>query len=92
MIAITSSCSKEEELSDDVFITIYNECRAEIKVYQMSDGRQCLNDVYDCDHVSVLPIRLPAGSYNLRAETSQGRIVEKQFTKTHASQNVEITF
>jgi hypothetical protein len=29
--------------------------------------------------------------YNLRAEIFQGRITEKQFTKTSASQNVDIT-
>jgi hypothetical protein len=92
MITITSSCAKKENISDDVFITIYNECRAEIKVYNISDGRQCLNDMYDCEHVSFLPIRLEPGTYNLRAETFQGRIAEKQFTKTRASHNVEITF
>jgi hypothetical protein len=92
MIAITSSCTKEENVSDDVFVTVYNECRAEIKVFDMTDGRQCLNDMYDCEHVSFLPIRLPSGRYKLRAETFQGRIAEKQFTKTRASQSIDIFF
>jgi hypothetical protein len=92
LIAITSSCAKEENVSDDVFVTVYNECRAEIKVFDTTDGHQCLNDMYDCEHVSFLPIRLEPGTYNLRAETSQGRIAEKQFTKTRASQSIDIFF
>jgi hypothetical protein len=92
MIFITSSCAKEENISDDVFITVYNECRAEIKVFEVTDGRQCLNDMFDCEHVSSLPVRLQSGSYILRAETSQGRTVEKQFTKTRASYTIDIFF
>jgi hypothetical protein len=92
LIAITSSCAKEGNVSDDVFVTVYNECRAEIKVFDMTDGHQCLNDMYDCEHVPFLPIRLEPGTYNLRAETSQGRIAEKQFTKGLASQSIDIFF
>ena len=92
MITIIPSCIKEESISNDVFIAIYNECRAQIKVYRIDDGRQCLRDMYDCSYVSFLHIQLPPGRYKLRAETYQGHVAEKKFTKTNASQNVEITF
>ena len=92
MITIIPSCTKEEDISNDVFITIYNECRAQIKVYKIEHGRQCLSDMYDCSYVSFLSIQLLPGRYMLRVETYQGHVAEKKFTKKNGSQNVEITF
>lgn len=91
-IIFLSSCTKEEEVSDDVFVTVFNECSAEIKLFKISDGEQCLSDMYDCNYINFLPIDLPPGEYKLRAETLQGRVAETQFIKGSVAKSVDIEF
>ena len=90
-MTITTSCMKEKT-SDDVYITIYNECRAQIKIYDITESRQYLSDMYDCSYVSFLPIRLKPGKYKIVAETFQGKPAERVFTKSDFSRDVTIEF
>ena len=71
-MTITTSCMKEKT-SNDVYITIYNECRAQIKIYDITESRQYLSDMYDCSYVSFLPILLKPGKYKIIAETFEGK-------------------
>jgi len=90
---IISSCMKEEpRTSDEVLVSITNECRATIKLYNYDDGRQYLSDIFDCSYVSMIAINVKPGRYKVRAESFSGRSAEKIFTKTKYSQELNIEF
>lgn len=91
--AVFQSCMKADlKDSNDVFVTVYNECQAEIKVFKTNDGERFLSDMYDCNYINFLPIKLPPGEYLIRATTYQGRVAETQFTKERRSKSVDINF
>ena len=92
IMTVSISCTKEERESQDVFITILNECRAQIKIYDVDETRCYLTDTYDCSYKSFLPLRLQKGSYKITAETFQGRKASKKFTKSNQSQSIIIEF
>ena len=93
MITI-SSCQKQEPqiTSDEVLFSITNECRARIKFYNVIDGQQYLSDLFDCSYVSFIELHVEPGRYKVKAETASGRSVEKVFTKTKFSQELNIEF
>jgi hypothetical protein len=88
---ITASSTKEKT-SDDVFITIHNECRAQIKIYEISQSKQYLYGIYDCSCTLSSPIHLKPGKYKIVVETFQGKTAERAFTKTMFSEDVTIEF
>lgn len=93
MITIITACSKEQQIkSREVLISITNECRAKIKVYDTLDNRQRLMDIYDCSYKSILPIYLDEGNYRIIAENFQGKMVKKNFKKRSFSQTLDIEF
>ncbi len=86
------SCSKgQEKISDEVLLTITSECRCTIKVYNMDD-RQYLSDIYDCNYIKILPLKMERGTYKIKAENFQGKIINKIFTKGIYSQQLNIEF
>ena len=90
---IISSCMKEDPRpSDEVLISITNECKAVIKLYNFDTGSQYLSDVFDCDYVSMIAINVKPGKYKIKAETYQGKSVTKNFTKGLYSQEIDIEF
>jgi hypothetical protein len=93
IIAMTiSACTKSDVASPEVTITLVNECRAQIKIYDITDSRQYLNEIYDCSYISTLRIKLNQGRYKLVAETYQGRSIKKEFTKSYLAMNMTIEF
>ena len=72
----------KEKVSDEVAITVLNECTATIYLYNNDTGSQYSKDIFDCEYVSVLRIKVAAGTYKVKAETSQGKTVAKTFTKS----------
>ena len=93
MIITILSCKKQEpQISDEVLFSITNECRARIKFYNVVDGQQYLSDMFDCSYVSFIELHVEPGRYKVKAETASGRSVEKVFTKTKYSQELNIEF
>jgi len=88
---ITASSTKEKT-SDDVFITIRNECRAQIKIYEISQSKQYLYGIYDCSCTLLASIHLKPGKYKIVVETFQGKTAHRAFTKTMFSEDVTIEF
>ena len=87
------SCSKAvpPRPSNDLLITVLNECMAEIKIYDSSD-RQQVSDIYDCRYIKILPVKLVPGLYKIIAENDHERIVTNLFTKENFSQEITIEF
>ncbi len=86
------SCSKEKQkVSEEVLMTVTSECRCRIKVYKMDD-RQYLSDIYDCSNQKILPLKMERGTYKIKAENFQGRVITKTFTKGIYSQELNIEF
>ncbi|HVA98050.1 MAG TPA: hypothetical protein VNG53_04070 [Bacteroidia bacterium] len=97
IIFITASslfnCKKiEQRTSDEVLFSITNECRANIKFYNVIDGKQSLSDIFDCSYVSFIALHVEPGKYKVKAETASGRSAEKFFTKGKFSQELNIEF
>ena len=61
-------------------------------MFKITDRQQYLSDMYDCNYINFLPIKLPSGEYKIRATTSLGRVAETQFTKERGSKSVDINF
>lgn len=91
---IISSCTKQDpqKISNEVLLSITNECRARIKFYNVTDGRQYLSDMFDCSYVSLIELHVEPGKYKVKAETASGRSAEKLFTKGKFSQELNIEF
>ena len=86
------SCSKENQrMSDEVLLTVTSECNCSIKVYKM-DGSQYLSNIFDCEYLHILPLKIESGTYTIKAATPQGKQVNKLFTKGNYSQELNIEF
>ena len=89
---LLASCTKENQrISDEVLLTVTSECRCTVKVYRI-DERQYLSDIYDCSYQKILPIKMERGTYKIKAENYQGKVVTKTFTKGIYSQELNIEF
>lgn len=89
----SAACTKEEQkTSNEVLISITNECRATIKLYNIDTGKQYLSDIFNCSYISILPIQIKPGKYKIKAETYQGKSVTKEFKKGLYSQEIDIEF
>jgi hypothetical protein len=81
MIIISGCIKVDPTSSNEVFVSITNECSATITLYNYDDGRQYLSDIFDCDYVHMIVINVKPGKYKVKAETYLGRVIEKTFTK-----------
>lgn len=87
------SCTKaKEKVSDEVGITVLNQCTATIYFYNNSTGAQYSKDIFDCEYLSVLRIKVAPGTYAVKAETFQGKTVTKTFTKSVYAETLDIEF
>ena len=87
------NCEKiEQRTSDEVLLSITNECRAQIRLYEFDSGRQYLNGIFDCSYVKMIAIKVKPGKYRIKAETYQGKSVTKTFTKGPYAQSLDIEF
>ncbi|MDE3183759.1 MAG: hypothetical protein KGM16_10105 [Bacteroidota bacterium] len=92
-VILISGCGKaEEKISDEVTISVLNECAATITFYNNHTGAQYSKDIFDCEYVSVLRIKVAPGTYKVKAETSQGKTVTKTFTKSIYAETLHIEF
>ena len=90
---VLQSCMKADlKVSDEVLVSITNECRARIYLYNYDTGRQYLSDMYDCSYVSMIAIKVKPGTYKVKAETYQGKSVTKTFKKGAYAQTLDIEF
>ncbi|MGN6802386.1 MAG: hypothetical protein ACTHJN_10795 [Ginsengibacter sp.] len=90
---VFQSCMKQNlKPSDEVLVSITNECRARIYLYNLDTGRQYLSDIFDCDYVSMLALKVKPGTYKVKAETYQGKIITKTFKKGPYAQTLDIEF
>jgi hypothetical protein len=90
-MTIVQSCSKDQIPSDEVLVSITNECRCKIKVYDMNQ-RNVLQDIFDCSYKSILPLKLKPGKWKIVAETYQSKTITKLFTKGLYAQEIDIEF
>jgi len=90
-MTILQSCTKDQVPSDEVLISITNECRCKIKVYDMNQ-RNVLQDIFDCSYKSILPLKLKPGKWKIVAETYQSKTITKLFTKGLYAQEIDIEF
>lgn len=92
-MTIISSCMKSEpRTSNEVLVSITNECRARIYLYNYDTGRQYLSDMFDCSYVSMIAIKVVPGKYKVKAETFQGKTVTKTFKKGVYARTLDIEF
>jgi hypothetical protein len=93
IMMILSSCMKQNlRPSDEVLVSITNECRARIYLYNYDTGNQYLSDIFDCSYVSMIALKVKPGTYKVKAETYQGKTVTKTFTKGPYAQTLDIEF
>ena len=86
------SCTKvEPRFSDEVLLTVTNECHCSVKFYR-TDTSQYLSTTYDCEYVNILPLQIESGAYRIKAETSRGKKVNTLYTKGKYSQELNIEF
>lgn len=84
-------CTKVmEQPSDEVRISVINECSCRIKIYRGSI--LVLVDDYDCEYINVLPLILDRGIYRIEAGNGFGRVVESEFEKKYCMEELEIIF
>ena len=91
VILLISCCKENQRMSDEVLLTVTNECNCSIKVYKM-DSSQYLSTTYDCEYIHILPLKIERGTYIIKAATPQGKQVNKVFTKGNYSQQLNIEF
>ena len=91
MVIFCSCVKAKEKVSDEVRVTVLNECTATITFYD-TNGHQYTKDIFDCEYVSVLRIKVAPGTYTVKAETSQGKTVTKTFTKSVYAETLDIEF
>jgi len=76
MATIITACGKQEPtLSQEVLVSITNECRAKLLVYDTSEQHQKLMDICDCSYKSILPIYIDEGYYKIITENFQEKKV-----------------
>jgi len=91
--SVLQGCMKEEpKPSNEVLVSITNECRARIYLYNFDTGRQYLEDIFDCSYVSMIAIKVEPGTYKVKAETYQGKTITKSFKKGPYAQTLDIEF
>lgn len=89
---LVSSCTKaKEKVSDEVAISVLNECTATIYFYD-NTGAQYSKDIFDCNYVSVLRMKIAPGTYTVKAETTLGKTVTKTFMKSVYAETLDIEF
>lgn len=92
ILLILFSCTKEPRVSDEVIVTVTNECSARIFFYHYDTNEQYLSDIFDCNYVSMIAIKAKPGTYKVKAETSRGKTVTKTFIKTRYAQTLDFEF
>lgn len=90
IILTAAECTKEQKASDEVRITLTNECRCKVKIYKQDSAY--LSDVFDCDYISILSIRMAKGNYVVKADNYRGKKKEIKFIKGLYQQNLDIEF
>ncbi|MDE3182805.1 MAG: hypothetical protein KGM16_05240 [Bacteroidota bacterium] len=92
-IILFSGCMKaKEKVSDEVLVSVLNQCTATIYLYNNHTGAQYSKDIFDCEYVSVLRIKVAPGTYKVKAETSQRKTVTETFTKSVYAERLDIEF
>ena len=71
------------KVSDEVLVSITNECRARIYLYNYDTGRQYLSDMFDCSYVSMIAIKVVPGKYKVKAETYREKAFPKHLKKAY---------
>ena len=80
MLLICSCTKAKEKVSDEVTVSVLNECTATIYFYD-TNGHQYTKDIFDCEYVSVLRIKVAPGTYTVKAETSREKALPKHLQK-----------
>ena len=91
MLLICSCTKAKEKVSDEVTVSVLNQCTATITFYD-TNGLQYTKDIFDCEYVSVLRIKVAPGTYTVKAETLEGKSVTKTFTKSVYAGKLDIEF
>ncbi len=91
MLLICSCTKARNKLSDEVRVSVLNQCTATISFYD-TNSDQYSKDIFDCEYVSVLRIKVAPGTYTVKAETYLGKSVTKTFTKSVYAQTLDIEF
>jgi hypothetical protein len=88
---ILSRCMKEDQkVSDEVLLSVTNEYQAKIYLYDSNTESQYLSDIFDCEYVSKIALKVKPGTYTVKAENPHGKTVTKTFTKGVYAQTLDI--
>ena len=90
VLSITACTKTSPQNSDEVLLTVTNECLCRISFYQ--NGDIITTVLFDCEYVRVISLRIPAGDYSIIAESYDGRKKEISFEKKSNSQTLDIEF
>ena len=91
MLLVCSCTKAKEKVSDEVRVSVLNQCTATITFYD-ANGDQYTKDIFDCEYLSVLRIKVAPGTYTVKAENIHGKIVTKTFTKGPYAQSLDLEF
>jgi hypothetical protein len=92
IMLLVCSCTKaKEKVSDEVRVTVLNECTATITFYDTT-RHQYTKGIFDCEYFSVLRMKVAPGIYTVKAVTLQGKTVTKTFTKSVYAETLDIEF
>jgi hypothetical protein len=92
ILILLVSCSKYElSPSDEVLLTVINECRCDVEVSSLDETRS-IKYLYDCAEEKVLHLKMERGTYKIKSENFTGQVVIDTFTKGNYSQNLNIEF
>jgi len=92
LILIISGCIKDrQQVSDEVTVSVLNQCTATRYFYD-NTGAQYAKDIFDCNYVTVLTMKIAPGTYTIKAETLEGKSVTKTFKKGLYGQSLVIEF
>lgn len=87
------SCNKwnEPKPTNEVEITVENECYCKITFYKAQDSAFVTSDYWDCTETKALYLQIRPGDYRVKAENSFKK-VEKPFTKDLYNSSLSIEF
>ena len=92
LILIISGCIKDrQQVSDEVTVSVLNQCTATLYFYD-NTGAQYAKDIFDCNYVTVLRMKIAPGTYTVKAETTLGKTVTKTFMKSVYAETLDIEF